>query len=146
VASGLAVGALTDRYGSRRVLALYLAPLTLALVGFSLTDSLVLAALCMALTGATAGAATVLFGTLWAEIYGPAHLGAIRALATALMVLATALGPGTMGALIDLQVGLDRQFLGLAVYCLACILLFTRLQPFLVSRPPAGPGKDMHRS
>lgn len=46
---------------------------------------------------------------LWAELYGTAHLGAIRALSAALQVLATALAPATLGWLIDQGVALDRQ-------------------------------------
>lgn len=136
LASGLVVGALADRFGSRRVLAGYLAPLGLALVLFSLTDSLAVAALCMALTGMTAGGATVLFGTVWVELYGTAHLGAIRAVATSLMVFATALAPGAMGVLIDLGVGLDGQFQALAVYIAVCMAVFVRLQPHLLAKAP----------
>jgi len=141
VASGLLTGALADRYGSRRVLPAYLAPLGLALLLFSVTDSLMVAALCMALIGVTAGGATVLFGTVWAELYGLDHLGAIRALAVSLMVFATALGPGAMGVLIDLGVGLDVQFQGLAVYVAACIAGLLWLQPRLTARPPPIPAR-----
>jgi MFS family permease len=93
----------------------------------------------MALLGLTAGGATVLFGTVWAELYGPAHLGAIRALAVSLMVVATALAPALLGALIDLGVSLDAQFLALAVYVLACIVVLLRVRAQLTSRPPAHP-------
>lgn len=145
VASGLLTGALADRYGSRRVLPAYLAPLGLALLLFSVTDSLMVAALCMALIGVTAGGATVLFGTVWAELYGLAHLGAIRALAMSLMVFATALGPGAMGVLIDLGVGLDAQFQSLAVYVAACIAGLLWLQPRLIAKTPPIPANGAAR-
>jgi MFS family permease len=145
VAAGLLTGALADRYGSRRVLPAYLAPLGLALLLFSITDSLGVAALCMALVGVTAGGATVLFGTVWAELYGLAHLGAIRALAVSLMVFATALGPGAMGVLIDLGVGLDAQFQGLAVYVAACIAGLLWLQPRLIAKTPPIPANGAAR-
>ncbi len=145
VASGLLTGALADRYGSRRVLPAYLAPLGLALLLFSVTDSLAIAAVCMTLTGVTAGGATVLFGTVWAELYGLAHLGAIRALAVSLMVFATALGPGAMGVLIDLGVSLDAQFQGLAVYVAACIAGLLWLQPRLTARTPPIPADGAAR-
>ncbi|MGX6648688.1 MFS transporter [Maricaulaceae bacterium MS644] len=145
VASGLLTGALADRYGSRRVLPAYLAPLGVALLLFSVTDSLVVAAFCMALVGVTAGGATVLFGTVWAELYGLAHLGSIRALAVSLMVFATALGPGAMGLLIDLGVGLDAQFQGLAGYVAACIAALFWLQPRLIAKPPPIPANGAAR-
>jgi MFS family permease len=138
VASGLTIGALADRFGSRRVLPGFLLPLGLAVLLLSLTDTLAVAGVAMALAGMTAGGATVLFGTLWIELYGGVHLGAIRGLTTALMVFATALGPGLMGALIDAGIGLDMQFLAFAVYILLCSAGFVLLQPALIHRfPPA---------
>ena len=38
---------------------------------------------------------------LWAELYGPKHLGAIKSLYLALMVFASAVGPVVMGILMD---------------------------------------------
>ena len=38
---------------------------------------------------------------LWAELYGPKYLGAIKSLYLALMVFASALGPVVMGMLMD---------------------------------------------
>jgi len=136
LAAGLGVGALADRYGSRRIVPFFLAPLGAALLLFSLTDALPAAGLAMALTGVTAGGATVLFGTLWVELYGPAHLGAIRALTVSLMVLATALAPAAMGALIDLGLSLDLQFQGLSLYIVVCIAVLLRLRPRLTAQAP----------
>jgi len=138
VLAGLLVGAATDRFGAKGVLPVFLLPLCAALLVFSLTDALAAAGLAMALMGLSAGGATVLFGTVWAELYGPKHLGAIRALAVSLMVLATALAPAVLGALIDLGVGLDTQFLALAIYVLVCIAVVLRVRPRLVACPPPG--------
>ena len=85
----------------------------------------------MALMGFTAGSATLVLGALWAELYGTAHLGAIRALAMALLVLATAIAPGAMGWLIDQGITLDLQFRLMAIYTLACSLGFALLLPYL---------------
>jgi hypothetical protein len=43
-------------------------------------------------------------GALWAEIYGVAHLGAIRSMAQAIFVLSVALSIVGMGWLLDLGV------------------------------------------
>ena len=59
---------------------------------------------------ATTGAA------FWAEAYGTAHVGAIKALATALMVIGSAIGPALTGALIDAGVTFPEQMLGIAAY------------------------------
>ena len=43
----------------------------------------------------------------WAELYGTERLGAIRAFGTSMMVVATALGPGMMGLMIDEHVSIN---------------------------------------
>ena len=142
VTAGLVVGAAVDRFGSRRVLALYLIPLALSLLVLSGTGSLAGAGAAMAMAGLTAGGTTVLFGTIWAELYGPAHLGAIRSLAVSLMVIATALSPAAMGALIDAGVALQAQFQALAVYIGFCIAAVLRVQSRLLPGPPPGRAEE----
>ncbi|MFD0391719.1 hypothetical protein ACFQ4K_33925 [Tistrella bauzanensis] len=72
----------------------------------------------MMLYGISDGASLALFGSLWPEIYGTRFLGAIRAAVVALMVFASALGPGIGGALIDLGVAFPAQIAALGLYCL----------------------------
>jgi len=59
----------------------------------------------------------------WAEFYGTAHIGAIKAMAAAIMVLGSAIGPGLTGALIDEGIGIEAQFRGVAGYFLLTTLL-----------------------
>jgi hypothetical protein len=75
--------------------------------------------------GVTSGIANALWGALLPAVYGTNHLGAIRALATSVMVVSTAIGPGITGILIDLGITFPEQgavmgfwCLGLAVYAL----------------------------
>ena len=139
----LGIGWLVDRYGALRLLPLYLLPLGLGLALLGTSDTILVAAVFMALMGATAGGATVVLGALWAEIYGTAHLGAIRALAVALLVLATAISPGAMGWLIDRGVSLDLQLQILSAYTMACTLGFTLLLPRLKRhRAPSMPASQ----
>lgn len=139
----LGIGWLVDRYGALRLLPLYLLPLGLGLALLGTSDTILVAAVFMALMGATAGGATVVLGALWAEIYGTAHLGAIRALAVALLVLATAISPGAMGWLIDRGVSLDLQLQILSAYTIACTLGFTLLLPRLKRhRAPSMPASQ----
>ncbi len=142
VAAGLVVGAAVDRFGSRRVLALYLIPLGVSLLVLSWSQSLAAAGLAMGLAGLTAGGTTVLFGTIWAELYGSAHLGAIRALAVSLMVVSTALSPAALGVLIDAGISLEAQFQALAVYIVVCIAVVVRFQSRLVPGPPPNSPKE----
>ncbi len=114
-AMALGCGWVIDRCGAIRLLPFFLLPLAAGLALLGSDDSMTAAAGFMALMGATAGAAAILFGAVWAELYGTAHLGAIRALSAALQVLATALAPATLGWLIDQGVGLDRQAMPLSL-------------------------------
>ena len=54
---------------------------------------------------------------VWPHAYGTRHLGSIRALAFAFMVLAGALAPVTMGAALDQGVSIEAITLGCAIYC-----------------------------
>ena len=79
----------------------------------------------MGLMGVSYGFSSTLFGALWPEVYGIRHLGSIRALTVAIMVFATAMGPGITGFLIDRGVSYPLQIGVMGVYCLAaCVVLF----------------------
>lgn len=71
----------------------------------------------MVLLGISYGIASTLFGALWPEIYGLANLGAVRSITVSAAVLATAIGPGVTGTLIDLGMSLPAQMIFLGVYC-----------------------------
>ena len=138
--AALACGWLVDGFNAMRLLPFYLLPLAVALALLGIGDSIATAAGFMAAMGATAGAATILFGAALAELYGTAHLGAIRALVVALKVLATALAPATLGWLIDQGVGLDRQATLLSLLVCASALGLALLLPSLLrEHPPSAP-------
>ncbi|NNM00950.1 MAG: MFS transporter [Gammaproteobacteria bacterium] len=115
----LLAGAAVDRFGARSLLPFFLLPLAGAC--FVLAGSVPAAALygVMVLVGISYGISSTLFGALWPEIYGVANLGAIRSVAVATMVLATAAGPGLTGTLIDRGIPLPAQMAYLGAYCLA---------------------------
>ncbi len=125
-----------DRLGTKRLLPYYQLPMVAAFVMFSLAEStsgIVIGLLFLAMT--TGGNAT-LPNAFWAEFYGTKHLGAIKALAAAVMVLGSAIGPGITGLGIDLGIGIEMQYLFVAAYfllCTACmgvgIYLFGRRAP-----------------
>ena len=64
----------------------------------------------------TTGCMATLPNAFWAEVYGTAHIGSIKATAAAVMVLGSAIGPGITGVGIDLGIGIETQFLGMAVW------------------------------
>ena len=53
---------------------------------------------------------------MWAELYGVDHLGAIRSVVAAVGVFGTAIGPVTMGSLIDWGVTIEKVCLLFAGY------------------------------
>ena len=112
--SGIAL----DRLGTARLLPFYQLPMVLAFACFSLAQTPAIIALGLALLAVTSGANATLPNAFWAEFYGTKHLGAIKSLAAAIMVLGSAIGPGLTGILIDFGVELDRQYLWVSAFFL----------------------------
>ena len=80
--------------------------------------------------GLGVGLSRVVLSALWAERYGVLHLGAIRALVTALMVIASALSPVMMGWMIDLGLAIDAilwMCVGYFVVAMAMVFAAERL-------------------
>jgi MFS family permease len=71
-------GALIDRFSARRVLPFFLLPLGLSLVIINLSSHEYLVWPFMLLQGMTSGLYFTGLSALWAELYGPRHLGAIN--------------------------------------------------------------------
>jgi hypothetical protein len=51
--------------------------------------------------GAVSGMTGAITSPFWAEVYGVEHLGAIKAVATAVMIFASAMSPAIYGLLFD---------------------------------------------
>lgn len=111
-------GWLVDRFNSTVLLPLFLVPMGLGC--FALGGSVGVWAIYafMALLGCSYGFSSALFGTIWPEAYGTKNLGSIRALASAAMVFASALGPGITGLGIDNQIDFQFQLIVMGLYCL----------------------------
>lgn len=112
-------GALIDRLGAVRLMPVYLLPLALgcAVLAFGRHDLVALGF--MGLAGLTSGASATVVTAMWAEVYGVGHLGAIRALAASLSVVASALAPAFMGWLIDAGISMEAIAFGAALYLVA---------------------------
>lgn len=113
-ASLLFAGALIDRLSAVRVLPLLAVPQVLALLVLAALDGSSAVPVYLLLFGLTAALSGTLGTALWAEIYGSARLGGVRALSAACNVVASGVAPVAMGVLIDLGVALSSQALGLA--------------------------------
>lgn len=101
VVASLAAGALSDKFGGARVVKWILLPLILALFLPALADFSGLPAAYYGLMGMSAGMSVSSVNALWVEMYGKAHLGAVRALAQSFVALFSAIGPAVYGLLLD---------------------------------------------
>ena len=117
--SGFAI----DRFGAVRLLPFFGVPLGLACLVLGFFSSSWAIFLTMFLVGTSYGLSHTLFSAVWAEAYGTLHLGAIRSLVMAMMVFASALGPGATGILIDIGFAFTDQLVYLGFWCFFCVLL-----------------------
>ena len=69
------------------------------------------------------GANATIPNVFWAEFYGTKHIGAIKSVATAIMVFGSAIGPWITGALIDNGIAFEQQMIGLSAYFAAVIVI-----------------------
>ena len=112
VVSGLAL----DRFGTARLISLYQLPMVAAFLIFAASGTLAHAAIGFVFLAMTTGANATLPNAFWAEFYGTRNIGSIKAMAAAVMVLGSAIGPGITGVLIDSGVDLNTQYVGVALY------------------------------
>jgi sugar phosphate permease len=110
-------GQLIDRFSAVAMLPGFLLPLAAACFVLGAFEGQWSAFAFMALLGVSWGFSSTIFGALWPEVYGTKHLGSIRALAVAIMVFASAVGPGLSGLLIDHGVDYPGQIVAMGVYC-----------------------------
>lgn len=133
--SAFATGTLLRHVAARRLLAPSLLPLAAGFAGMAVAPTLgwaVVPAVAMALS---MGAMQVVPTALWAELFGTRHIGAIKAVAAAVLVLGTALGPGLVGWWIEAGVPFAAQMPWIAAY----LLLSAGLAATVLARPPARP-------
>jgi MFS family permease len=125
VACALLTGAAIDRIGATLVLPFFLLPLSSACFALAYSGPEITLFIVMVLLGISYGISSTLFGSLWPEIYGLANLGAVRSITVSAAVLATAIGPGLTGTLIDRGMGLPVQMIFFGFYCLLAAAAMT---------------------
>ena len=111
-------GFLIDRFGTGRMMQLYLVPFAFGFLVLGYATSLTVAAFAFVLFGIAMGMQSTIITAFWAEFYGTRHIGAVKATSTSIMVFGSAIGPGISGALIDLGYSFPDQMLGIFVYFL----------------------------
>ncbi|OJH44349.1 MFS transporter [Paracoccus sp. SM22M-07] len=123
VIAAFASGWAADRFGVIRLLPLLLLPMGVGVSLIGPAESVAGWYVALAVVGVTQGMAGSLWGVLFPVLYGTAHLGAIRSLATTIMVISTAIGPGITGILIDMGVDFPTQSLFLGLWCAMMVVL-----------------------
>ena len=109
VGVSLIAGWMVDRFGPDRLLPIVLLPLGIGTAFIGPFEGIWSWWVALALAGVSTGFAHGLWGVLWPELFGTRHLGAIKALAYAFMVVGSAIGPGVTGLVIDLGVPYTGQ-------------------------------------
>ncbi len=112
-------GIAVDRTGSRALMPLFTLPIVLG--GLSLmagnNEAWIFGVLVS--FGAASGMTGAVTAPYWAEVYGVQHLGAIKAVATAVMIFASAMSPAIYGAMFDASVTVPAIGLLNVVFVLA---------------------------
>ncbi|MDA8585833.1 MFS transporter [Rhodobacteraceae bacterium] len=119
----LGSGLLVDRFGTGRLLQIYLVPWIFGFVVLSAAPSLAWATLAFVVFGISIGLQSTIITAFWAEYFGTRHIGAIKAASTSVMVLGSAIGPGITGALIDFGYDFPEQMLAISGYFLVALVL-----------------------
>ena len=138
ILSMMFAGWVLDKIGTARLIPWIQLPMIAAFWVFGVADGLVLIVLGIAFFATTTGAQATVPNAFWAEFYGTRHLGSIKALASAIMVLGSALGPGITGTLIDLGVGLETQYLFISgFFVLTTAMVWFGIRQARRALPPA---------
>ncbi len=123
VVTSLMAGPAIDRYGAVRLVPYMLIPMIAAMLVVAKFHDPWIAWPYLFLVGVSTAIAHTAVSAMWAELYGVAHLGAIRSLTSAISVLASAMGPVSLGALMDLGVSIETGCLLFALYATIGTLL-----------------------
>jgi len=119
----LLAGILIDRAGAQRLIPVALMPLLAGLLLLGWSDAGWTPWLFLGLLGLSQGAMNAILGALWPERYGVRHIGAIRSIMQAIMVLSTALAPVLLGLLLDGGAGMPLLVVLLTGYTATAVLL-----------------------
>jgi MFS family permease len=125
IGSMFLAGFALDRFGTGRVLPFIQLPAIVGFALFSVSDRPLMLLAGFIFLALTTGANSIVPNAFWAEFYGTANIGRIKAMATAITVLGTAMGPGITGLALDLGLGIETQFVIIAGYFAFSTLIMT---------------------
>src|SRR5680860_1316688 len=116
IAAMMLSGWALDKVGTARLIPWMQLPMVAAFILFAYANGTWGMLAGFLFLGVNTGFNNTLPAAFWAEFYGTRHIGAIKAMAAAVMVLGSAIGPGISGVAIDLGAGIEVQFLWIAFF------------------------------
>lgn len=137
VMSSLVVGPLIDRWGATRHLPFFLLPVIVALLAISWFEAPITVAVFMGALGISVGWGMTVGTPVWVEIYGTAHIGAIRAMVSSLGIIASAASPVIMGWMLDAGLGVSAlaySSIGLIAASTVLAMIALRLNRAILKR------------
>lgn len=139
IGGALTSGWIVDRVGSARLIPFIQLPMAAGFLVIASTGSLGATAIAMALMGLSQGMVSTVPNVFWAEFFGTRHIGSVKAMATAVMVIGSAIGPWITGVFIDRGMPFPEQMPYIAGYfAFAAILVLigvSRAAPRLAPTP-----------
>ncbi len=123
ILTSLTAGPMIDKYSAARVVPFYLLPMVAGLLLLAAAGDPFWVVPYMCLIGINTGIYFTAINALWVELYGAKYLGAIKSLVGSLGVFASALGPITVGALLDGGFSFENVCVAFAAYCVVATSL-----------------------
>ena len=123
IGASLLSGYLIDRFSAQLLLRIYLIPLIAGCVVLGNGDTAFALWSYMGLLGLTVGAMFPVIVAILAEVYGVKHIGSIKSVVMAILVLSTAIAPILLGVLIDNAWNINSLAEYFALYSMAVMLL-----------------------
>jgi MFS family permease len=131
IITSLISGPLIDKFTAARVIPYYLVPMIAGLLLLVPAQNALWVMPYMILIGINTGIMFTALSALWPELYGPRYLGGIKSLVGAISVFASALGPVTIGVLLDNGFSFEEVCMVFAAFCaVATVLLIIGLGKF----------------
>ncbi|AXI44610.1 MFS transporter [Sulfitobacter sp. SK012] len=112
-----------DRFGVKWIVPIQMLPFAVSFFVLAYADTIFMAGVGMMIFGVGQGLQSTGATAFWSVFYGTRHLGSIKAVAAALMVFGSAIGPGVTGVLIDLGIVFPEQMLPISLFYVGAAIL-----------------------